>query len=77
MAGLAKAVDTERDDRVAGDRAQPRQGRRMEVPDGDERGTRAQPRQHPLGAAGFTARRPRAAGNRPDTGVSRCVMPFC
>jgi hypothetical protein len=36
VAGLAKPVDTQWDDRVAGDRAEPRQRRRVEVADGDE-----------------------------------------
>jgi hypothetical protein len=42
IAGPAKPVDTERHDRVAGNRAEPRQGRRVKVPDGDEACTRAQ-----------------------------------
>ncbi len=60
VAGLTKAVDPERDDRVAGDGTEPRQGRRVEVADGDQRRTRPQPRQQPLGDPGFArcARRP-------------------
>jgi len=49
VAGLAKAVDAERDDGVAGDRAEPGQGRRMEVADGDEGRTRPQARQERFG----------------------------
>ena len=37
VAGLAKAVDAERDDRVAGEGAEPRRGRWVKVTDGDER----------------------------------------
>jgi hypothetical protein len=55
VAGLAKPVDAERDDRVAGDGAEPRQRRRVEVADGDEGGTRPQPRQHPFGDTALAA----------------------
>ncbi|MBV8090302.1 MAG: hypothetical protein JO139_12145 [Alphaproteobacteria bacterium] len=36
VAGLSEMVDAERDNRVAGDRAEPRQGRWMEVADRDQ-----------------------------------------
>ena len=45
VARLAETVDTQRHDDVAGDGAEPRQCRRMEVADRNERGARAQPSQ--------------------------------
>ena len=42
---------------LAGNRAQPGQGRRMEVADRDQRGARAQPRQQALGDADLAAQR--------------------
>jgi hypothetical protein len=53
--GLAKAVDAERDDRIARDCAEPRQCGRVEVADGDERRTRPQPRQQSFGDTGLAA----------------------
>jgi hypothetical protein len=41
VAGLAKAVDAERDDGAAGDRAELGQGRRVKIADGHEAGTRS------------------------------------
>ena len=55
VAGLSEMVDAERDNRVAGDSTQPGQGRRVEVADGDEGGSRPQLHQQPLGDTGLAA----------------------
>ena len=49
VARLAKAVNAERDDRIAGDRAEPEQGRGVELANGDKCSDGPQPRQQPLG----------------------------
>jgi hypothetical protein len=63
----ARAADLEWDNRVAVNRAEPRQFRWMEVADGDERRARPQSNQQPLGHADFAAsprRAIRGAGDR-------------
>jgi hypothetical protein len=53
VAGLAETVDDARDDRAAGDRAEPGQRGRAEVADGDECRAGPQPRQRPPGDSVF------------------------
>ena len=49
-------VDPERHQRVVGDAAEPRQGRRVAVDHGYQRGARAEPAKQPLDPAGLAAR---------------------